>query len=53
MDRLARENDQLKKQSEQLVKFLHGIKDDPVVPPKTTGDIDEYLSNVSPDIHLR
>ena len=50
MDRLARENEELKRQSEQLVKFLHGIKDDPVVPPKTTEDIDDYLSNVSADI---
>ena len=47
------ENDQLKKQSEQLVKFLHGIKDDPVVPLTTSEDIDEYLSNVSADITLQ
>lgn len=47
MDRLAKENEELKKQSEDLVKFLQGIKDDPVVPEKTTDDIEEYLSTVS------
>lgn len=47
MDRLTKENEELKKQSEDLVKFLQGIKEDPEVPEKTTDNIEEYLSAVS------